>query len=296
MSSTVSVCICTYKRPKLLGRALAELEKQHTGGKFTFSIVIADNDRHQSSKSVVDAFRAGSLIETTYCVEPEQNIALARNKALENATGNYVAFIDDDEFPAADWLAALVHACENYGADGVLGPVMPWFDEPPPKWIIQGKFCERPQLSTGVVLEWKQTRTGNVLFRRQLLRDLQPSFRREFGNGGEDQDFFRRLIEKGRTFIWCNEAIVYEVVPPERWKRSYMFRRALLRGQNERLFLTPGSIGKSVLAVFVYAVILPFTLLLPHHIPMNYAVRFLDHFGKLLAAIGLRPLGEKYLS
>ena len=34
-----------------------------------------------------------------YCVEPRQNIALARNKALQNAEGDLIAFIDDDEFP-----------------------------------------------------------------------------------------------------------------------------------------------------------------------------------------------------
>lgn len=295
-SRTISVCICTYKRPQLLGRTLEEIGKQVTGGLFTYSIVVCDNDYQQSARLVVSEFCTRlSIDDAVYCVEPEQNIALARNRALENAKGDYVAFIDDDELPATDWLATLLSACEKYGVDGALGPVKPWFDQPPPDWIVRGKFCVRPEHATGHLLHWRQTRTGNAMFRRKILHDISTPFRPEFGNGGEDQDFFRRTIETGHRFVWCNEAVVYEVVPPERWKRSYMFRRALLRGQNERLFLTPVSIAKSGIAVPLYIAILPF-LLIRHHLFMAYSIRLLDHVGRLFAAMGLRPLGNRYLS
>ena len=81
----ISVCICTYKRPRFLKRLLEELGGQDTGGLFTYSIVVADNDHLQSAKPVVWDFAAVSSIQVTYCVEPQQNIALARNKAIENA-------------------------------------------------------------------------------------------------------------------------------------------------------------------------------------------------------------------
>ena len=38
-------------------------------------------------------------------------------------------------------------------------------------------------------------------------------------------------IEQGHYFVWCNEAPVYETVPPERWKKSVILKRALLRGK-----------------------------------------------------------------
>jgi len=95
----ISVCICTYKRPHFLKRLLEELACQDTSGLFTYSIVVADNDHLQSAKAVVGDFAAASSIPITYCVEPRQNIALAQNKAIENANGGFVAFIDDDEFP-----------------------------------------------------------------------------------------------------------------------------------------------------------------------------------------------------
>lgn len=293
---TVSVCICTYKRPRLLQRLLRELARQETAGALTFSIVVADNDREESAKGVVSEFQESSSIPTIYCVEVEQNIALTRNRALENARGDFVAFIDDDEFPATDWLVTLMRTCEARGVDGVLGPVRPFFEQEPPQWLRRGRFCERPEHKTGSLLSWRETRTGNVLFRRRIIEGLREPFRRALGNGGEDQDFFKRMIEKGHKFVWCNEASVSEVVPPQRWKRTYFLRRALLRGQNERHSLTFLSVGKSVIAVPIYAVLLPFLLLLGHHRFMGNLIKLMDHAGKLFAAMGLKPLGEKYLN
>jgi len=49
------------------------------------------------------------------------------------------------------------------------------------------------------------------------------------------------MIERGHAFVWCNEAVVYEVVPPVRWRRTFMLRRALLRGKVSPLDPTFGS-------------------------------------------------------
>ena len=87
-----------------------------------------------------------------YGVEPEKNLALARNRAVESAEGTFVAFIDDDEFPSADWLVQLYEACHLFKADGVLGPVNPHFEEAPPPWLVQSGVVQRPRHPTGQVL------------------------------------------------------------------------------------------------------------------------------------------------
>src|SRR6185503_7670952 len=65
----ISVCICTYRRPALLARLLEALEGQDTGGAFTYSIVVCDNDAARSSEPVVSAFSRSSRLEVQYCVE-----------------------------------------------------------------------------------------------------------------------------------------------------------------------------------------------------------------------------------
>ena len=100
----ICVCICTYRRAPLLNRLLEALASQATDAQFTYSIVVVDNDRLRSAEPVVSDFGRTSPVPVHYFVEPQQNIAMARNKAVEHADGNYVAFIDDDEFPTQDWL------------------------------------------------------------------------------------------------------------------------------------------------------------------------------------------------
>jgi succinoglycan biosynthesis protein ExoM len=292
----VCVCICTYKRPALLQRLLDTLEVQKSTG-FTFSVVVADNDEARSAERLVDDFARRKSLSVVYCSEPRRNIALVRNKALENAHGDFIAFIDDDEFPSEDWLGTLLKCCSTYSVDGALGPVRPHFDEAPPSWLVKGRFCERPEHPSGTNMEWTKCRTGNVLFRRSILPVDTAPFREEFGTGGEDQDFFRRMSESGRRFVWCNEAVVYETVPPGRWTRSYMFKRALLRGRNVLKHPTGRVrlVMVSLVATPIYSIILPATLLVGQHVFVKYAIRLCDHTGRLLAAIGLNPLDDRQM-
>jgi len=291
----ISVCICTYRRPDLLQRSLSAVRELETAGEFTYAVVVADNDEHQSGRPVADAFAQSCPIPITYCVEPVQNIALARNRALSVANGEFVAFMDDDEFPVREWLQRMLKTCSLYDVAGVLGPVRPHFDGQPPRWLELGNFCQRPEHPTGFKMTWERSRTGNLLFRRSILQDVQEPFRAEFGAGGEDLDFFRRMNELGHTFVWCNEGIVYEVVPPVRWTRSFLLKRAFLRGQislqhpDGRL----RKIAKSVVAVPCYSLGLPFFFLAGQHVFMKYLVRLCDHLGRLLALVHLNPVRER---
>jgi succinoglycan biosynthesis protein ExoM len=293
----VSVCICTYKRADCLRRLLDGLNSQDTDGLFTYSLVIVDNDGKRSGESVVRDFAAGSSIAVSYCVEPRQNISLARNKAIENAKGDLVAFIDDDQFPIQQWLLILFRAYRKYKVDGVLGPVKPHFDETPPNWVIRGKFYDRSTYPTGFIIDWRKGRTGNVLLNRRIISPGEQPFRPEFRTG-EDQDFFRRMISKGHVFVWCDEAVAYEVIPQIRWKRSVMLRRALLRGATSLLHPTSRAkdIAKSAVAIPLYATALPFALLLGQDKLMTLLVKLFDHLGRMLAVAGIDPVKEPYVT
>jgi glycosyltransferase involved in cell wall biosynthesis len=288
----ITVCVCTYKRPELLLRLLAVLTTQETGGRFTYSVVVADSDHLESARAVVADCAAAAPIAIRYCVEPRRNIALARNKAVEHASGDFVALIDDDEEPTSDWLIRLLTALELYGADGVLGPVIPRFSTPPPDWIVRGRIHERPSLPTGTWLRWKQTRTANVLVRRGIFDEQGNRFRVEYGRGGEDLDFFRRTMAMGRRFVWCAEAGVYEVVPAERCRRAYLLKAALLRGRapyNQE----PWPVLTSLFAIPTYAVALPVLLAFGQHVFMRYLIKECDHLGRIVALLsGQRGTGR----
>lgn len=293
----ISVCICTYKRPVLLARLLRVLQNQETDNLFTYSIVVVDNDSNKSAKATVSSVQHAFSLDIEYHVEKEQNIALTRNKAVKSAKGNLIAFIDDDEFPDDQWLLKLYKACNEFNADGVLGPVKPHFEVLPPQWIIKGKVCERKSHRTGSILKnYSDTRTGNVLLDKRLFDDEENLFNPDFGKtGGEDVDFFKRMIKKGYVFVWCEEAPVYETVPPERLTRAYFLRRALLRGtvSSRNPALRFPFILKSLVACSIYTLGLPSFLLCGHHVFMKYLIKDCDHIGKLLAVCGIDPVKER---
>jgi glycosyltransferase involved in cell wall biosynthesis len=289
----ISVCVCTYKRPRALARLLATLQEQDVGLGLSYDVVVADNDHEASAESVVRQAASRHQVQLTYCVEPQQNIARARNRALLSATGEYVAFIDDDEIAPRTWLGTLAAALDRFEADGVLGPVLPFYEAKPPQWVTRGKFHERPSHRTGEILRWTNCRTGNVLLKRAVFSQDETMFRPEFGSGGEDSDFFRRAIARGFRFVWCAEAPVYERVPTERCTLSFMLRRALLRGQIPQFSRV--DLAKSLVAVPLYSASLPFLLLTAPHLFVKYLVKDCDHIGRLCNVIGIRLVKDKYV-
>jgi len=293
----IAVCICTYKRPAELKRLLRELDRQKTEGLFTYSVVVVDNDAARSGETAVEEMRRAMQVPVKYCAEPEKGIARARNRVIANADGDYFALIDDDEFPEPDWLLTLLESCREYGVDGVLGPVKRYLDEGAPEWLKRSSLYDRAVQPTGREVEWRGARTGNALLKRAVFAGGEPPFDVEFA-AGEDQDFFRRKIEEGRRFVWVSDAVVWEELPPARWKRGYFLRKAMLYGSYAAKQPDCGakSVLKSLVAVPLYTLALPFAMLAGQYRFMTLLVKLCDHLGKLLSLVGIRPFHDEHVS
>lgn len=297
MDNHISICICTYKRPLLLYQLINRLKVQRTDGLFSYSLVVVDNDTPGSGRDAVKSAGEAAPFLIDYHIEPERNISLARNRSIENARGNMIAFIDDDEFPEVDWLFNHFRTLGGSQSSGVLGPVRAHFDQQAPVWLAKSGLLERREFATGKSLTNSRfTRTGNVLLWKSVFADREDRFDPIYGRtGGGDAIFFKRMIRKGHTFIWCNEAIVYETVLPERQVKSYYIKRAFTRGMGEAQempFLSLSTL-RSIVAIPFYALLLPFAWLAGQHIFMRYLVKECDHLSKLLAYAGIKPIKER---
>jgi glycosyltransferase involved in cell wall biosynthesis len=293
----ISVCICTFKRPAMLAKVLAGVISQATDDKFTFEVVVVDNDCNRSAEDTVRRLQLQTGIRIIYDCEPEQNISLTRNRTIRNAEGVLITFIDDDEFPEPKWLLALYDTYVKYTAAGVLGPVIPYYEGTPPDWLVKSDLCVRSSFPTGTLLSnSKYMRTGNVLFRKGIVPDGELAFDPKLGrSGGEDCDFFKRMLKRGFTFVWCDEARAFEHVPIERQRKNYLIKRALIRGVTEadqQDFISIGTL-KSIVAVFLYTASLPFMLAAGQHFFMKYLIKDCDHAAKLLAHLGIRLVNER---
>jgi glycosyltransferase involved in cell wall biosynthesis len=294
---TISVCVCTYRRPALLERLLGALAAQVDAP--PFEIVVVDNDAARSAAEVL-ARASDRGLDLRVAVEPRQSIALARNATVRLARAAWLAFVDDDEEPVAHWLASLHRAAAGGRADGAAGPVVPRLPPGTPAWIVRAGLHDRPRHATGAPVPAGELRTGNLLVRREvLLRSAVADgpFDLRFGlSGGEDSMLFLGLVRGGARFVWCDEAAVFETIPPTRTRVRYLVESAFGAGHvYARLAVAshgrravPSLVMRGAGAVGVGAAMALASLPLGPHRAARWAQLAVTGAGKLLGIAGSR--------
>jgi succinoglycan biosynthesis protein ExoM len=226
----LSVCINTYRRSDRLGGLLEDLTRQSLAAS---EVIVVDNDAAGSARPVVEERRRlGAPFALQYDIQTVRNIALTRNRTVQLAGGDWIAFVDDDERASEHWLQRLVDAARTYSADAVLGPVVPEVPAHAPAWIRRGRFYDFPRMPSGTPVPLNRMRFGNVLLRGDLLRAEPGPFDPAYGlSTGEDADLLIRLVRKSARVVWCDEAIVTEPIEARRLTLRWLSQRALSGGQ-----------------------------------------------------------------
>lgn len=280
----------------LLGRLLDSLENQeldYKSSKLSIEIIVVDNDPAGSGSATVQKHKENSRYEIKYAIEPKKCFATIRNKTLQLSEGSWIAFIDDDERAPSNWLVSLLTEIEKNKSDGALGPVRPYFDTPPPNWLVKSEICERPEPPTGTLLDYTQTRTGNALINARVFKELGLSFDTRFASGGEDVDFFKRAMAKGCKFTWTNDAAVYELVTPDRMKLSFHTKRKLLEGyiatmrHHDKFVTRLKKAAKNVVAIIAYALLLPVFFILRNGKDALFLIKICHHLGQFSSRLGI---------
>jgi succinoglycan biosynthesis protein ExoM len=228
MRPHVSICIATYRRPRGLARLLDSLERLKLPPDLVVETIVVDNDAEGSALSIAQS-RSDSLRPLLYCIEPRQNIAHARNRALSKACGEWLMFIDDDETADEAWVSEYLELVDREECDGAFGPVLAELEEVATPWLDIETFYSRRRYSTGTPVGPADLYTSNALVHRRLFegRGFDPSFGR---TGGSDSELFRRMQSSGAHFLWCDEARVVEFIPPERHRLGWLAQRAFRGG------------------------------------------------------------------
>lgn len=248
VSTSVDVCICTFRRPAIVETLRSIAAQQGVEGDIV-RIIVADNDEQPSACELVLREAEALGLDLHYVHAPARNISLARNACLNAAAAEWIAFLDDDETASPGWLAALLAEARRGGWDAVLGPVEAVYSAAAPDWMQAGGYH-----STGPVWVDGEIRTGysgNVLMRRDLIEAAGLRFDLQFGRtGGEDVDFFYRLRDAGGAIGFAPAAHASEPVPDNRAHLDWLLARSFRSGQTHatRLCRTKGRAGRLVAA------------------------------------------------
>ena len=239
--ASVVVAVPTFRRPQALARLLEALANLDTAAVVT--VVVADNDceKHEGV-DVCAALCAGNYRwPLEYFIAPKRGIANVRNALVEHSLGhecNFIAMLDDDEWPDPRWLEAFLETQKATGADALHGRILREFEEKPGRLA---RHCDGIAPMRGTTGHTENIPgSGNVIFTRACFEDTpKPRFDPSFGlSGGEDSDFIERLRRQGKRFAWCDEAVAHAWVPATRGNLRWALARAYSVGNSDmRVFL-----------------------------------------------------------
>ncbi|MGP0018984.1 MAG: glycosyltransferase family 2 protein [Candidatus Sulfotelmatobacter sp.] len=226
----VAVCICTFRRQKLLRetlRGLAKLTFRKVSAPELEIVVVDTPDDSGSAREICETACLPWPIK--YVVEPRRGLTYARNRAIaEASTADFVALIDDDEVPSAQWLDEHLWAQAEFSADVVSGPALPKYAPEVANWVKDGGFFDRQVVATGTTR--RACPTNNVMVGRHVFERV-PKFDDAFAlSGAEDTDFFLRVSTAGYKIVWSQEAAVFESVSAKRGTVVWILRREYQTG------------------------------------------------------------------
>jgi glycosyltransferase involved in cell wall biosynthesis len=102
-----TVAIRTYNGEQNLPILLERLRSQVGTEAINWEVVIVDNNSTDRTASVIEQYQANwpAQFPLNYFFEPEQGAAIARRRAIYEAQGVFIAFLDDDNYPSESWVA-----------------------------------------------------------------------------------------------------------------------------------------------------------------------------------------------
>jgi succinoglycan biosynthesis protein ExoM len=230
----VTITIASTGRATL-ARTIESLEQMLVPPDTRVDVVIADDSRNGAVRRVLQQ-RGQSQLELRCLHVAAGNVSLARNACLDAATGDLIAFVDDDEWVARDWLVRMLRALDEFQADCVFGPVFPQYPPQTPAWVRQANPLFTDWGARGRIVT--VGRCGNTLMKRALIDRHRLRFDHALGQvGGEDTDFFDRLDRHGARMVVTDDAHVFEDAPEHRLTLDHFRKRAVRKGQIYARFL-----------------------------------------------------------
>jgi glycosyltransferase involved in cell wall biosynthesis len=244
----ITVALCTHNHADRLVRTLANLAHLKPPAS-PWELLVIDNASTDSTPALLaaGAWRPAGM-DVRIVREEKLGLSNARNRALQDARGEYILFMDDDETPDPAWLTAYEEAMREYQPDALGGRIEVFFEDGArPHWLQDELLGFLGKLDHGGA-RWLTERVtpifgGNFAFRRGVFERI-GHFDARLGRqgaaniGGEDTEIYRRLLEHGCRVRWVPQAIIHHRIQTPKLRRGYFldlhFRQGRVEGARKR--------------------------------------------------------------
>lgn len=261
---TLSIAVCTYNRADVLPKCLESLVDQTTTPEL-FEVLIIDNNSTDDTKKIALDF-CGKNTNFKYIFEEKQGLSQARNRAIAEAKGGFLAYIDDDAIADREWVKSILDCFAQTNADVVGGPVKSFIDADIIPRFYNAKshdfYCgnerrrlQPPNFSFGF--------SGcNTCFKKSLFDEF-GTYLTDLGmignkqRMGEDSEMGYRLLKAGKIFYYEPEMKIDHYIRLQKTsfigllKRSY--DTGIEIGRMIKNDLTLSKKLRKIAAPFVYA-------------------------------------------
>ena len=230
MSIAYTVALCTHNHADRMTRTLTDLAMIRTP-QAPWEFLIIDNGCRDGTTELLAQHPWPTGWQVRVVREEKLGLSNARNRAIVEAQGEYVIFMDDDETVDPDWLCAFERLIVDTRPDAFGGRIRVMFEDVRPPWLsdeLLGFVGEINRADEIAALTGPSTSFygGNFGIRKSVC-DSVGGFDAMLGRkgtdntGGEEVDFYRRLLAAGFKVWWTPEAIIYHRIQAAKLNRRY---------------------------------------------------------------------------
>jgi glucosyl-dolichyl phosphate glucuronosyltransferase len=244
MTSThnYTIALCTHNHADRLVRTLKDLSAL-VPPRAQWELIIIDNASSDETPELLGRHQWPAGWSVRVIREEKLGLSNARNRAIQEARGEYIIFIDDDETPDSDWLCAYERLIGEKQPDAFGGRIRVLFEDSRPAWLqddLLGFLGELNRFDSITQLTTPGTSFygGNFGFRISVI-DRVGGFDAMLGRkgtdntGGEEVDFYRRLLSAGFQVWWSPEAVIYHRIQSVKLSRRYFLDLHFCQGNME---------------------------------------------------------------
>lgn len=244
----VTISIQTYNNADVLKQALQNLAELRCPEGVDYEILVIDNNSSDGTAAVIEQSRASLEPRLRHVFEPRQGLSHARNRAIAEARGEIIAFIDDDVLVEDDWLAGHVEA---YRADehtvAVGGRVLLRWPEgwSRPGWLssdLDGYLSGMDLGRERQVMCYPRYPYGCNMSVKRKVAERIDGFSTRLGRkkasliSCEEKYFFYRIHQLCGRVTYTPDALGHHMVTVARLSQKFFLKRGYAQGISNILF------------------------------------------------------------